>query len=201
MITYSKNLEGIWQKEIVVADEGGELKRTFVFADKIPQRGDLQVRLKGRKSRAELTFIYIGRKQDAMDLNVTLVHEAPDTYGRVTVKAALFDDAKINFRGMIEIGPDAKGADSYLLAKALLLSPRARAEIQPQLEIKTDEVKASHGSSIGRIDERQLFYLQSRGLSRDQSQKIILAGFFGPGTLNLNIKRLKLDSSTTFSYS
>ncbi|OGZ98660.1 MAG: hypothetical protein A3C07_02425 [Candidatus Sungbacteria bacterium RIFCSPHIGHO2_02_FULL_47_11] len=170
------------QKKIIVAEEGGGLKQTFIFADQIPQRGDFLVRLKGRKSSAELTFIYIGRKQDAMDLNVTLVHEAPETYGRVTVKAALFDEAKINFRGMIEIGPDARGADSYLLAKALLFSPKARVEIHPYLEIKTDEVKASHGSSVGRIDKRQLFYMQSRGLELEEAQNIILAGFFGEFT-------------------
>jgi Fe-S cluster assembly scaffold protein SufB len=181
----SLKLYNTYSKEIVVADERGALKQTFIVADDIPPRGDIRVRLVGRGSRVELTFIYIGRNVDASELNVTIVHEAPETYSRVTAKAALFDESRFSFRGMIEIHELAKGSDAYLLAKALLLSPKARAEVQPYLEIKTDEVKASHGSSVGRVDERQMFYLQSRGLPCVEAQKIILSGFLGPQHSNI----------------
>lgn len=173
-----KNFKEYKEKELVLEREGEELKQSFLISDDFPKR--FLIRLKGRKSRAEIFLIYIGKNNSAVDLDVMLIHEASETYGRITLKAALFNEAKINFRGMIEIEPDAKGADSYLLARALLLSDKARAEIRPYLEIKTDDVKASHGSSVGRIDERQLFYLQSRGISRSEAQQIILSGFFCP---------------------
>ena len=176
--THSSALGDTWRDEIVVRGEGEEWKHFFVFADRMPKVFDLKIHLAARGSRAEIIVAYLGRRGDETDMNITLVHDASDTYGRITAKAALFDEARFTLRGMLEITPRAHGADSYLLAKGLLMSPQARAEIHPHLEILTDEVRASHGSSIGRLDERQLFYLQSRGISRVAAEEIILSGYF-----------------------
>lgn len=168
----------VLKKEIVISEERGALVETFLFADQQPKTVDLKIRLAGRGSSGEITLLYLGRNNDQTEMNITLVHEAPDTYGRVMIKAALFDESRLIVKGMLEIKEEARGADSYLLAKALLVSPKARAEIRPELEILTDEVKASHGTSIGRIDERQLFYLQSRGIEKAEGEKLLLAEFF-----------------------
>ena len=178
VIIYSRELGERHEKEIVLEKEGEILRQLFVFADTVPREMKFRVRLAGRGSRAEIAIAYVGRQQDATSMDVTIFHEAPDTYGRVTAKAALFDEARLVFRGMLDIGPHAKGADSYLTAKGLMVSPLARAEIYPYLEIQTDEVKASHGSSVGRIDERQLFYLRSRGIAKAEAEKIILSAYF-----------------------
>ncbi|MBI4137764.1 MAG: SufD family Fe-S cluster assembly protein [Candidatus Sungbacteria bacterium] len=151
----------------------------MVLVDRMPEKIQLQVRLAGRGCRAEITVAHIGKKAQETNMDITLIHDAPDTYGRVVVKSALFDQSKFVFRGMLEITENGKGSDSYLLAKALMVSPQARAEIYPYLEIKTDEVRASHGSSVGKIDPGQLFYLASRGVSKLEAEKVILAGFFG----------------------
>ncbi len=177
-IIYSCDLGEGREKEIVLEKEGEVLRRLFIFADAVPAEMRYTVRLRGRRSRAEILIAYLGRNKDDTNMDITIVHEAPDTYGRVIAKAALFDDARFVFRGMLEIASSAKGADSHLLAKGLMVSPRARAEIYPYLEIKTDEVKASHGSSVGRLDERQLFYLQSRGIAKAEAEAIILSSYF-----------------------
>ena len=174
-IIYSKNLPRVWRDEITVKDS---LTQTLIFSGKIPEEVNLKIRLAEKGARGEITFVYLGKEKNSTQINIILIHEAPDTYGRISLKAALFDESRLNFRGMLEIGTNAKGADSYLSAKVLLVSPQARAEIYPQLEIKTDEVKASHGSSIGRIEENQLFYLQSRGIKKEAAQNIILSEFF-----------------------
>lgn len=174
-IIYSNELPEVWREEIEVRDS---LNWFLVFQGNVPREVDLKIHLSGIGSRGEIKLVYFGKEKNETVINITLLHEASETYGRVSVKAALFDESRLNFRGMLDIGPDAKGADSYLSAKALLVSPKACAEIYPYLEIKTDEVKASHGSSIGRIDEKQLFYLQSRGIKREEAQKIILSEFF-----------------------
>lgn len=166
------------EKEIVISEECGEFVKTFLFVDDIPETVDLNIRLAGRGSRAEITMLYIGRNKDETEMDINIAHEAPDTYGRVIIKAALFDESRLVVKGMLKIAQEARSADSYLLAKALLVSPKARAEIRPELEILTDEVKASHGTSIGRIDERQLFYLQSRGIEKSEGEKLLLAEFF-----------------------
>ncbi len=176
-IIESRELDNVWEEEVVIG-EHQSLRWVLLCVDKMPKQMDVKIRLAGRGSRAEVLIPFIGKKDGETVMNVTLIHDAPDTYGRVIAKAALFDEARFTLRGMLEITPQAKGADSYLLAKGLLMSPEARAEIYPQLEIQTDEVKASHGSSIGRIDPRQLFYLQSRGISKEDAERIILSGFF-----------------------
>jgi len=177
-IIYSRNLGERHEQEIVLEKDDELLRQLFVFIDAVPAEMRYTVRLAGRASRAEIGIAYLGREQDTTEMNVTILHEANETYARVTAKAALFDDSRFIFRGMLDIGPEAKGADSYLLAKGLMVSPRARAEIYPYLEIQTDEVKASHGSSVGRIDERALFYLQSRGIAKADAEKIILSAYF-----------------------
>lgn len=168
----------VLKKEIIVSEEQGKFLETFLFVDQPPKTVDLKIRLVARGSRAEVTILYVGRAKDETEMNITITHEASETYGRVIIKAALFDESRLVVKGMLEIKEEAKGADSYLLAKALLVSPKARAEIRPELEILTDEVKASHGTSIGRIDERQLFYLQSRGIAEEEGKQLLLAEFF-----------------------
>ncbi len=178
-ILHSYKRPRVWRREITVANERENKKLRLVLVDRIPEEIQLRVRLAGRGSRAEIIVAHIGKKAQETNMDITLIHDAPDTYGRVVVKSALFDQSKFVFRGMLEITEKGKGSDSYLLAKALMVSPQARAEVYPYLEIKTDEVRASHGSSVGKIDPGQLFYLQSRGIERQEAEKMILSGFFG----------------------
>ena len=175
----SRSIGEVWKEEIVIDEEEKSRKWFFVIKEKVPQKMDFRVELKGRGAKAEIVVAYFGKNKDNTEMNITLVHDASQTFGRVTAKAALFDESRFILKGMLDITANGKGSDSYLLAKGLLMSPKARAEIYPYLEIKTDEIKASHGSSVGRIDEKQLFYLQSRGIVRQAAEKIILSGFFG----------------------
>ncbi|TSC69403.1 MAG: Fe-S cluster assembly protein SufD [Parcubacteria group bacterium Gr01-1014_66] len=178
---------GIVEKEIVVSEERGIFKESFLFIDKLPKKINWKIRLAGRGSKAELVVVYVGRNKGETEMDIALVHEAEETYGRVIIKAALFDEARLTVKGMLEIGLHAKNSDSYLLARVLLVSPRARAEIDPHLEIHTDAVKASHGASIGRLDEQQLFYMQSRGVRRQDAQYIILSAFFRDVAMGLPV--------------
>lgn len=177
-IIHSEILPRQWSEEIIVEDENESLPLTLVFTDAVARQVRLRVRLAGRGASAEIIVAHIGKEKQEMNLDIALVHDAPETRGRITVKSALFDQSKFVFRGMLEITERGKGSDSYLLAKALMISPQARAEIYPYLEIKTDEVRASHGSSVGKIDPGQLFYLQSRGIEKRKAEQMILSGFF-----------------------
>jgi Fe-S cluster assembly protein SufB/Fe-S cluster assembly protein SufD len=81
---------------------------------------------------------------------------------------------------MIKIGKKAKNTSAYLAEHAMLLSPNARADAIPGLEIESDNVKATHSASVSQIDPEQLWYLTTRGLSRDEATKLIATGFFEP---------------------
>lgn len=177
-LTLSSELGDVWQDEMVISKADETLQWLFIFAEAMPRTVDLKVRLTGVRSRAEIVVAYLGSGIKETEMNIALIHDAPESYGRITAKAALFDQSRFVFRGMLDVQPEAKGSDTYLLARGLMVSPEARAEIYPYLEIATDEIRASHGSTVGHLDRNHLFYLQSRGISREDAEKIILAGFF-----------------------
>jgi Fe-S cluster assembly scaffold protein SufB len=90
------------------------------------------------------------------------------------------DTSKSLFKGMIKIGKEAKAAESYLAGHAILLDKGAKSDAIPGLEIETNEVKATHSASVAQIDEMQIFYLMSRGLSREGAKREIVNGFLEP---------------------
>jgi Fe-S cluster assembly protein SufD len=83
------------------------------------------------------------------------------------------------FRGVIRVHPGAQGTDAYQTNRNLLLSDEARADSLPNLEIEADDVKCSHGATVGQLDSETLFYLLSRGLSRQQAERLVVLGFLG----------------------
>jgi len=106
-----------------------------------------------------------------------MVHHAPNTYGNTFIKGALTGTAKAVLKGMIKIAKHAHGSDDLLTERVLLLSPKARAEADPQLEIDADQVKATHAATISRINQDHLYYLRTRGLPEDKGKQFIVTGF------------------------
>ena len=92
----------------------------------------------------------------------------------------LKDKSKSVFKGMIRIGKDARNSSAYLAGHAILLSPDAKSDAIPGLEILTNEVKATHSASVAQIDQEQIFYMMTRGLSEDEAKKFIVLGFLEP---------------------
>jgi len=103
------------------------------------------------------------------------------------VKGIVQEDSSCNVSGLIKIENNAEKSDSYLSNKILKFD-KATAESFPCLEIKTNDVKASHESSITKIDEDQLFYMMSRGISKEEVKNLIIEGFFDPIINNIKIK-------------
>ncbi len=128
-------------------------------------------------AQAELFVLAIGAGTEKGQLRTAMVHLEPNTRANVQVKAVLDGQSKLTFDGLIKIVPHAQKTQSYLREDVLLLSKDAQSLGKPQLEIEANDVKASHGSTIGRINEEQLFYLGSRGVEREDSKNIIVQGF------------------------
>lgn len=128
---------------------------------------------------ADLYALVQGQEAEQGSFRVSMVHLEPNTRANVQVKAVLDGQSKLTFNGLIKVLPQAQKTQSYLREDVLLLSKDAQSLGAPQLEIEANDVKASHGSTIGRIDEEQLFYLASRGISRLDGQKAIIEGFVG----------------------
>ncbi|MGH9910702.1 MAG: SufB/SufD family protein, partial [Nitrososphaerales archaeon] len=134
----------------------------------------------GEGAYAEHSDIIFGNKNQAFDITADMTHLAPNTRGRVLVKSVLKDTAKSLFKGMIKIRKNAKASESYLAGHAILLDKGAKSDAIPGLEIETNEVKATHSASVAQMDEEQMFYLMSRGFSKDSARRIIIDGFLEP---------------------
>jgi Fe-S cluster assembly protein SufD len=108
---------------------------------------------------------------------VLVRHLAPHTSSLQKFKAVVGTGERASFDGKIYIEKEAQKTEAYQMSQALLLTPDAKAFSKPGLEIFADDVKASHGATIGQIDLEELFYLQSRGLSREEAKQQLIEGF------------------------
>lgn len=164
--------KGETQQFVFVVDKG-----VPVTEGEKPKHIKLDFDLKGADSDFEVIGLIVGRGDAVMPFDVNLNHISPRTTGRVWLKTVLNDSAQQTVNAMISIPKGAVGADSYLSHRTLVLSAQARTRTIPSLEILEDDVKASHGATVGKVDGEQLFYLQSRGLNVAQARKMIIDGF------------------------
>jgi Fe-S cluster assembly protein SufD len=142
-------------------------------------RLDLNARLLGPGAHSDMLGLYFGDEDQHFDHNTSQDHVAPDTGSDLLYKGALDEHSRAAFRGIIRVHPDAQRTDAYQTNRTLLLSEEARADSLPNLEIEADDVKCSHGASVGQLDSEALFYLLSRGLSQQQAERLVVLGFLG----------------------
>ncbi len=107
-------------------------------------------------------------------------HLAPHTTSDLLFKGALKDRSRSVWQGMIYVAPGAQKTDGYQANRNLTLSPHARADSSPGLEILADDVRCTHGATVGKIDAEQVFYLRSRGIPKHEAERLIVEGFFDP---------------------
>ncbi len=144
-------------------------------------RARVDNRLVGDRSEVEQVEIIFGAQDQLFDLTSYTRHVGRDTTGNLLSKGALLDRSRSYMKGLIQIERSAIGTDSYLGEFGMNLSKQARAVAIPSLEIdQPDCRRAAHASSVGPIDEAQLFYLESRGIPRDEARKFIVLGFLEP---------------------
>lgn len=138
----------------------------------------LTIKARGRGARCVCIFFILGKNDSSFSAKITALHQAPDTQIQARIRACLTDKSLCHIDGDWKIEKKARGADTYFSHHTLLLSQDAAAKTSPNLEIKTDDVKAGHAASVGKVDEDALFYLLSRGLSEEQARALLVQGFF-----------------------
>lgn len=122
--------------------------------------------------------IYFADGEQMHDFRTLQDHGAPKTHSDLLFKGAVQDRAKSVYTGLIKIRHDAKGSQAFQTNRNLTLSEGAWAESVPNLDIETNDVKCSHASTVGPIDEDQRFYLESRGVPPDVAERLVVLGFF-----------------------
>jgi Fe-S cluster assembly protein SufD len=145
---------------------GGDLSRINVYVD-----------LNGQGCGATLNGLYMLDGTQHCDHQTRIVHAEPDCYSRELYKGVLDDAAHGVFNGKVYVHPAAQKTDGKQTNNTLLLSERARIDTKPQLEIFADDVKCTHGATVGRIDETALFYMKSRGIPNHEARKLLTYAF------------------------
>jgi Fe-S cluster assembly protein SufD len=141
-------------------------------------RVDMAASLEGPGARSDMLGLYFGRGDQHFDHNTRQDHIAPLASSDLLYKGALYDRAHAVFRGIIKVHKGAQRTDAYQTNRNLLLSEEARADSLPNLEIEADDVRCSHGATVGQLDEEEIFYLLSRGLRRRDAERLVVFGFF-----------------------
>lgn len=140
-------------------------------------RFENQVYVQGEGASAKLHSLSVADSDQEYDQRTHQVHSAPNAVSDLLYKNALLDDARTIFSGLIVVDEEAQKTDAYQTNRNLLLSPTAEANSLPGLEIKANDVKCSHGATTGQIDESELFYMMSRGITKEKARELLAFGF------------------------
>ncbi len=133
--------------------------------------------ISGSGSDVHLAGLYFGENGQHFDLRTVQNHQAPDSQSRAFYKGVVRDQAKTVYQGLILVEPNARGTDAYLANRNMVLNDGARADSIPTLEIRTNDVKCSHGSTTGKLDPEEIYYLENRGLARAEAEKMIIVAY------------------------
>ena len=140
-------------------------------------RTEVHARLEGPNGAVHLNGAQLLSGSQHGDITTVVMHDAPNCASRQTIKNVLAGRARGVFQGRIEVARAAQKTDGYQMNQALLLSPHAEIDCKPQLEIYADDVKCSHGATVGELDADQLFYLRSRGVPLEAARAILVRAF------------------------
>lgn len=152
-------------------------------------RNDVIANLIGQGSHVEMNGLVIGKDKQHIDNHTEVIHAVANCTSDEYYKAILDDQSRSVFRGRIVVAQDAQKTNADQQNNNLLLSPKAEADTKPQLEIYADDVKCSHGATVGQLEQKSLFYLQSRGINKEQARALLTFAF-----ANEVIERVKVDS-------
>ncbi len=136
------------------------------------------INLNGRAATAEVNGVTFASNRQKISYYTQQHHKAQGTHSDLLYKEVLQDEARVIWRGMIKVDPAAQQTDGYQRSDALMLSDDARCDSIPGLEIEADDVRCTHGATTGRVDQEQIFYCMSRGISRNDAMHMIVEGFF-----------------------
>ncbi|HBF41959.1 MAG TPA: Fe-S cluster assembly protein SufD [Anaerolineaceae bacterium] len=174
--------ENIWNfmHERVRVEGNGEVEWIFgAFGSKLTKNFS-ELDLAGTGSTGKMSGFYFSQHEQHLDYDTQQNHLAPHTTSDLLFKGALLDQSHSVWQGMIYVAKNAAKTDGYQANRNLVLSEGARADSIPGLEILTDDVRCTHGATVGKVDAEQLFYLESRGLSKEDAEMMIVEGFFDP---------------------
>jgi Fe-S cluster assembly protein SufD len=141
---------------------------------------DLKVNLNGHNARAMVNAIAVSNDQQQQTIDVHLTHYAPYSYGDMYNVGISNGYGRVTLNGVEKIEKGMKQANAFQTLKGIILSDFSMVDVNPILLIDEYDVKAGHGATVGKIEDQQLYYLQSRGLTKIEAEKLIIKGYIKP---------------------
>lgn len=174
--------EHVWNfsHERVQVGRDGNLDWVFVAAGSRLTKNFSDLDLIGQGATGRMSGFYFTDGVQHLDHDTQQNHLAPNTTSDLLFKGALKDRSRSVWQGMIYVAPGAQKTDGYQANRNLVLSDQARADSIPGLEILADDVRCTHGATVGKIDPNEVFYLRSRGIPYPEAERLIVEGFFDP---------------------
>lgn len=160
-----------------VVRKNDHLTWVMLFGENSPSSFKAVVELQGPGAKVQLIGIVIGSGDKQLSLETVQLHKAPLTTSNLLVKSILTDQSKFNYDGTIRVERVAQKTDAYQRNENLILSPQAQAESHPTLEILANDVRCTHGATIGTLSIEELWYLESRGIAPGEARRLMIYGF------------------------
>lgn len=154
-------------------------------------RNNINVKLNGKHAEADLKGLYLVDIKQHIDNQIFVHHASPDCYSNQLYKGIMDDNARAVFNGRILVAVDAQRTNAYQTNNNILLTDDAFVHSQPQLEIYADDVKCSHGSTVGQLDPDAMFYLRTRGICEHSARMLLMYAFASEVVDTVSIKPLK----------
>ncbi len=188
------------RKQIVI--KSNEERFVPIFWDGQDNQITYDIILSEPGSSLSLLGLLLGSEKDVLDIKINVTHTAPNTKSEIILKGVLRDLSQVNFEGLVKIEKGAKGTNTWLAAHLLILSDQAKGKAIPSLEILENDIKAGHATTVGKVNDLELFYLQTRGLSKEQAKNLIVQGFLSSVLQRFpaNLQRIAKKKITSTSY-
>jgi Fe-S cluster assembly protein SufD len=174
-------------------EEGSRLSFTTVNTGGLLVRNDLNVLLAGERCEATLNGLTLVDGDRHVDNHTAIDHASPNCESHELYKAVLDGRSRSVFNGKIFVRPGAQNTDAKQTNRSLMLSPQATVNTKPQLEIFADDVKCTHGATVGQLRDEEVFYLRSRGMSEETARQLLTYGF-----ANEIVERIRLQPVRAF---
>jgi Fe-S cluster assembly protein SufD len=174
--------ESVWNftHERAQVDRDGNLDWIFGAMGSHLTKNFSELNLAGQGAVGRMSGFYFTDHDQHLDHDTQQNHLTPNTTSDLLFKGALAHQSRSVWQGMIYVAPGAQKTDGYQANRNLVLSRKARADSIPGLEILADDVRCTHGATVGKIDQDQVFYLRSRGIPEKEAERVIVEGFFDP---------------------
>jgi Fe-S cluster assembly protein SufD len=159
---------------------GERLELSFVVLPGESRDIDVFVDLIGPGAELDLKALYLCKAEEKVNFRILVHHRAPGCKSTQLINGIAGGNSNVTFHGTIVVAPDAQKTEAYQENHNILLSESAKVETKPQLEIYADDVKCSHGATVGRLNEDELFYMRSRGIPRKEAEALQMISFLSP---------------------